>query len=120
MMTNTAQIELLVRDLFNPSKPVNAMHKSKYLYILAAATSIPSISPTTDVEVCAMFCVCVNQSITHSPLTQERVHKGKNKAYFEETLKALEEVQSICQSNPFGPDLQAVLPQIVSHLTLVD
>jgi negative elongation factor C/D len=82
--------DLLIRDLFNPTKNINPQHKSKYFYVLAYAASVREIG------------VGENRVVDRSLLSS--------------TIEALEAVQPICQRNSFGSELQAAIPLLKSNL----
>ncbi|EFA75412.1 TH1 family protein [Heterostelium album PN500] len=84
-----ALLELLLNDLFNPTKNLQ-QNKSKWIYIVA-------------------FCVSVPNTTTSLDSIKEELN---------ETIRAIDKVQSICQSNPLGSELQNVVPILKEYLEL--
>eukprot|EP00027_Filamoeba_sp_ATCC50430_P002312 CAMPEP_0168553454 /NCGR_PEP_ID=MMETSP0413-20121227/7259_1 /TAXON_ID=136452 /ORGANISM="Filamoeba nolandi, Strain NC-AS-23-1" /LENGTH=300 /DNA_ID=CAMNT_0008584137 /DNA_START=392 /DNA_END=1291 /DNA_ORIENTATION=- len=89
LLRNPVLFDILLRDLFNPTKPINNAYLSKYLYLLAYAAT-------------------ANENDALQSYKEE----------LNETTIALEAVYSVCQRNSFGSEFQASIDLLKSKISI--
>ena len=82
-LQNPELLDILLHDLFGPTKNVNPLHKPKFFFVLAVA-------------------VCFE------PGTSRKIDLRATQP----TVDALKEAEIIARTNPFGSELQAALMKI--------